>query len=76
MLAVVLETIRDGIMRCSADGRIVYVNEAMCTLTGFSESELIGAGQPLPFWPDDEVPAMLAFVARVMGDGYGEHELT
>ncbi len=76
MLAVVLETIRDGIMRCSADGRIVYVNEAMCTLTGFSESELVGAGQPLPFWPDEEVPAMLAFVAGVMGDGYGEHELT
>ena len=76
MLAVVLETIRDGIMRCSADGRIVYVNEAMCTLTGFSESELVGAGQPLPFWPDEEVPAMLAFVAGVMGDGYREHELT
>ncbi len=75
-LAVVLETIRDGIMRCSADGRIVYVNEAMCAMTGFAESELVGAGQPLPFWLDDEVPAMRAFIDGVAGDGYREHEIT
>ncbi len=75
-MAVVIETIRDGIMRCSADGRIVYVNEAMCAMTGFSESELVGAGQPLPFWPEEEVPNMRAFAAGVTGDGYGEHALT
>ncbi len=44
-------------------------------MTGFSESELIGAVQPLPFWPDDEVPAMRTFIEGVQGDGYGEHEL-
>ncbi len=75
-LAVVIEMLRDGVMRCAAGGRIEYVNEAMCTMTGFAASELVGAEQPLPFWPEDEVPVIRAFAAGVAEAGYGEHELT
>jgi diguanylate cyclase (GGDEF)-like protein/PAS domain S-box-containing protein len=75
-LAVVMNTIRDGIVRCSADGRILYVNEALCTMTGFAEHELVGAEEPLPYWPDDQVATMRGYIDEVKGAGYGEHELT
>jgi PAS domain S-box-containing protein len=68
-LAVVMDTIRDGIVRCSAGGRILYVNEALCRMTGFAEDELVGAEQPLPYWPDDQVDAMRAFIEVVKGTG-------
>src|SRR6185437_14484659 len=36
------------------DGEIKAVNEALCVLTGFSASELLGARPPFPFWPPEE----------------------
>lgn len=36
------------------DGRVIEVNDALCQLTGYTWSELIGGSEPWPFWPDDE----------------------
>lgn len=48
----ILAGLHEGFMITSSDV-IVEVNAALCTLTGFSERELLGAGPSLPFWPPE-----------------------
>ncbi|MFH1033279.1 MAG: sigma 54-interacting transcriptional regulator [Pseudomonadota bacterium] len=38
----VLDTLRDGVVVLDPGGRVVMVNQAMCRLTGFSRTELLG----------------------------------
>jgi two-component system, LuxR family, sensor histidine kinase DctS len=43
-----------GMRARDMDGRIIYVNPALCEMTGYSAAELIGALPPYPYWhPDD-----------------------
>jgi len=49
--AVLITTARDG--PTGPEGSIVYVNAAMCRLTGFPESELIGRTPDILQAPDD-----------------------
>ena len=58
------------------DGEVKAINEALCVLTGFSASELIGARPPYPFWPPEESDAIAAILADVVGNNGGTHELT
>jgi len=72
----VASAIRDGLVHCTAQGRIIAVNETACAMTGFSAEELVGATPPLPYWPEEDLGAMQAFITRVIDAGHGEHELT
>jgi diguanylate cyclase (GGDEF)-like protein/PAS domain S-box-containing protein len=58
------------------DGEIKAINEALCVLTGFAASELIGVQPPYPFWPPEERDAIAAILADVVGNHGGTHELT
>jgi diguanylate cyclase (GGDEF)-like protein/PAS domain S-box-containing protein len=58
------------------DGEIKAINEALCVLTGFSASELIGARPPYPFWPPEEQARIAAILADVVVNSGGTHELT
>jgi PAS domain S-box-containing protein len=44
-----------GMRAMDLEGRITYVNAAYCSMTGFSEAELIGRLPPFPHWPPDRM---------------------
>jgi PAS domain S-box-containing protein len=43
-----------GMRALDLRGRITYVNPAFCQMTGWSESDLVGAEAPFPYWPDQD----------------------
>ena len=47
-------SILTGMRALDMEGRITYVNLAFCQMTGWHESELIGAVAPFPYWPDED----------------------
>ncbi len=57
------------------DGEIKAVNDALCVLTGFAASELVGARPPFPFWPPEEREANAKIVADVVANNGGTHEI-
>lgn len=44
-----------GMRARDLEGRIVYVNAAMCDMVGYSAQELIGRLPPYPYWHPDEL---------------------
>ncbi len=44
-----------GMRAMDLEGRITYVNPAFCSMTGFTESNLIGRMPPYPYWPPERV---------------------
>ncbi|MDP2415861.1 MAG: PAS domain S-box protein [Hydrogenophaga sp.] len=43
-----------GMRALDIQGRITYVNPAFCSMTGWTESELVGRTAPFPYWPEDD----------------------
>jgi two-component system, LuxR family, sensor histidine kinase DctS len=39
-----------GMRARGLDGRMIYVNEALCRMTGYSADELVGTFPPYPYW--------------------------
>ena len=44
-----------GMRARDKEGRIIYVNAALCDMTGFSAQELIGQLPPYPYWHPQEL---------------------
>ena len=44
-----------GMRARDSEGRIIYVNAALCDMTGFSATELIGQIPPYPYWHPEEL---------------------
>ena len=49
-----------GMRALDMRGRIAYVNPAFCSMTGWTEDELLGAKPPFPYWPEAEHDALMA----------------
>lgn len=43
-----------GMRALDLHGRITYVNAAFCEMTGWSETDLVGATAPFPYWPEQD----------------------
>jgi len=49
-----------GMRALDLGGRITYVNPAFCSMTGWSEADLLGAVAPFPYWPAAEIENLRA----------------
>ncbi len=58
----------------TVNGEIAAVNEAWCTMVGYSAQELIGLRPPYPFWPDNQHAALAGTVARIRAENGGTCE--
>jgi len=48
------ESLVVGMRARDLEGRIIYVNRALCRMTGYAPDELLGQRPPYPYWhPDD-----------------------
>ncbi len=47
-----------GMRVLDLDGSISYVNAAFCTMTGWSEEELVGRKPPFPYWLESDTELM------------------
>ena len=43
----------DGVLVVNRNGKILYVNEALEAMFGFSEDALVGTFPPFPYWPEE-----------------------
>lgn len=43
-----------GMRALDMQGRITYVNPAFCSMTGWTEAELVGRTAPFPYWPEQD----------------------
>ncbi len=60
------DSIWTGMRAIDNEGRITYVNPALCRLTGYEATELIGAKPPYPYWPREDYPSLLAQLSTVL----------
>ncbi len=57
-----------GIVVSDDKGRNIFVNPAFCEMTGWPKEDLVGISAPYPYWPEEEIPAILkAFDAALAG---------
>jgi two-component system, cell cycle sensor histidine kinase and response regulator CckA len=65
----------DGLSVIDPTGEQIYVNDAMCTMLGFSREELLGKGAPYPYWPVEQLPAIEAAFQRFVAGQSTNFEL-
>lgn len=74
--AAVIAAQHDGVIVVSAAGILIDANPALCRMTGFSQEELIGCHEPLPFIrAEDEAKLKAYHRAATTGDGDEDIEL-
>ena len=56
--AAILTTMSEG-FALVRDDEIISVNDALSSMTGFSDEQLLGSRAPYPFWPDDALAEAL-----------------
>lgn len=63
------ESLTVGLRARDHEGRVLYVNNAFCRMTGFAQEELIGRLPPMPYWPRDRVEETLVRHAALNAGG-------
>ena len=66
-----------GMRALDLHSRITHVNAAFCSMTGWSEDELVGQTPPFSFWHKDDYERNTQALARTLGQqiSRGGHEL-
>ncbi|SDM22062.1 two-component system, LuxR family, sensor histidine kinase DctS [Oryzisolibacter propanilivorax] len=58
-----------GMRAWDMQGQILYVNQAFCSMLGFSGDELRGSRAPLPYWPAEQLEQLHALHQDMMRAG-------
>jgi len=69
-----LGAIGDGVLVTDLGGRILEVNQALCSTTGFTAGELLGQVPPYPTWPAGHRATIGAAYRSAIAAGGGEFE--
>ena len=69
-----LGAIGDGVLVTDIRGRILEVNQALCSTTGFAAEELLGRVPPYPTWPAGHRATIGAAYRSAIAAGGGEFE--
>ena len=65
----------DGLAILDETGVKLFVNDALCQLTGYSREELLGQRAPFPYWPTEERETIHDAFLRAFGGGTATFEL-
>jgi two-component system sensor histidine kinase DctS len=55
-----------GMRARDLEGRMIYVNRAFCTMTGFAAEELIGTAPPHPYWAPEVTEESEDYVKKTL----------
>lgn len=73
--SALLTVLQDGLI-VVRNGAVVRVNDAFCTMTGFSREQLLGARAPaLPFWAPEDRTVLMDAMNYAFDRGGAEQEL-
>ncbi|MDR2111525.1 MAG: PAS domain S-box protein [Candidatus Accumulibacter sp.] len=64
-----------GMRARDLEGREIYVNPVFCQMVGFSESELLGAVPPMPYWPPEEMERAMSINDSRIDGGVAPREV-
>ncbi len=64
-----------GLAAIDEDGQQILVNEALCTLSGFSEEELLGQTPPFSYWAEEGMADIEGVFQKALAGEEGEYEL-
>ncbi|PKO48839.1 MAG: PAS domain-containing sensor histidine kinase [Betaproteobacteria bacterium HGW-Betaproteobacteria-4] len=64
--AAMEDSLTVGMRARDLEGRVIYVNPAFCTMTGFSASELVGHTPPMPYWAPEQLEETFAMHQTVL----------
>ncbi|MDH4211629.1 MAG: PAS domain S-box protein [candidate division WOR-3 bacterium] len=70
-----INLMRDGFAVFDTKGVHISVNPSLCSMTGFSARELLGAGPPHPYWPEEEIEKFQTSYREMLLGKPGEFEL-
>ena len=77
LLVAVLENMQDGFSIVDAESLQVFVNAALCRMTGYAREELVGQRSPhYPYWPEEELAGIEAAFRATMAGEASSYELT
>jgi PAS domain S-box-containing protein len=71
-----ISSMLDGFAVLDENGKKIDVNPALCQMTGFSRSELLGKFPPFPYWPPEEYQTIQDAFEKTMVQYVGNFELT
>jgi PAS domain S-box-containing protein len=71
----VIEAFSDGVCITDTSGVHLEVNEALCKMTGYSRTELVGGRAPFPYWSAEGMDVIRAAFERTLRGEHDDFEL-
>jgi PAS domain S-box-containing protein len=71
-----MRALPDGLLLSDDQGRIIEVNDALCTMVGYDHDEIVGLQPPYPWWPEDQLEQIAGKFAASRAERSARWELT